>query len=115
MSVADSASAYLTYALYASTAALPGVEYAAWLAGWIPLPALFLAATMLFLLFPNGRFLTREWSFVAWVALIGSVLVALGEALGREEAAAPDYGGSIANPVAIRGEVGDFLLMLGGF
>jgi hypothetical protein len=115
LSVAVSASAYLTYALYASRDALPGVEYAAWLAGWIPFPTLFLAATMLFLLFPNGSFLTREWSFVAWVALIGSVLAALGEALGREEAAAPDYGGSIANPVAIRGEVGDFLLTLGGF
>jgi hypothetical protein len=114
-SVAVSASAYVTYALYASPAALPGVEYAAWLAGWIPLPTLFLAATMLFLLFPNGRFLTREWSFVAWVALIGSVMAALGEALGRDVAITPDYGGSIANPVAIRGEVGDFLLTLGGF
>jgi hypothetical protein len=115
LSVAVSASDYVTYALYESPTPLPGVAYAAWLAGWIPLPTLFLVATMLFLLFPNGRFLTREWSFVAWVALVGSVMAALGEALGRDVASTPDYGGSIANPVAIRGGVGDFLLTLGGF
>ena len=58
LSAAVSASAYVTYALYANPGRLPGVKYAAWFAGWIPLPTLFLAATLLFLLFPNGRFLS---------------------------------------------------------
>jgi hypothetical protein len=114
LGIAFSASAYATYALYASFGSLPGVEYSAWLAGWIPLPTLFLAATLLFLLFPDGRVLSREWNFVAGVALIGCVMAALGEALGRPEAISIDNGASITNPVAIRGEVGNFLLMLGG-
>jgi hypothetical protein len=114
LSIAVSASAYATYALYASPGPLPGVEYAAWLAGWLPLPTLFLAATLLFLLFPDGRVLSPEWNFVAGVALIGCVMAAVGEALGRPEAISTDYGTTIANPVAIGGGVGNFLRTLGG-
>jgi hypothetical protein len=115
LSIAVSASAYATYALYSSPNPAPGVAYAAWLAGWIPLPTLFLAATLLFLLFPDGRVLSPEWNFVAGVALIGCVMAALGEALGRPEATSTGYGTPIANPMAIGGEVGNFLLTLGGF
>jgi hypothetical protein len=114
LSIAISASAYATYALYSSPNPVPGVEYAAWVAGWIPLPTLFLTATLLFLLFPDGRVLSPEWNFVAGVAIIGCVMAALGEALGRQ-ATSTGYSTSIANPVAIGGEVGNFLLTLGGF
>jgi hypothetical protein len=78
LSIAVSASAYATYALYSSPNPAPDVAYAAWLAGWIPLPTLFLAATLLFLLFPDGRVLSPEWNFVAGVALIGCVMAAFG-------------------------------------
>jgi hypothetical protein len=115
LSIAISASAYSTYALYASPAPLPGVEYAAWVAGWIPLPTLFLAATLSFLLFPDGRVLSPEWNFVAGVAIIGCVMAALGEALGRSVVTSTGHSNSIANPVAIGGEVGNVLLTLGGF
>jgi hypothetical protein len=112
LSAAVLASAYVTYALYISPGQPPGVEYAAWFAGSIPLPALFLTATLLFLLFPNGRFLSPEWRFVAGVAVVGCVMTALGDGLGRDTAGT-DLG-SIRNPFAIGGSVGDFLLMLEG-
>ncbi len=107
-SVVVSAQAYSTYALYVHPGQLPGVEYATWFAGWVPFPTLFLTATLLFLLFPNGRFLSPEWRFVAWVAVIGCVISALGEAL-------TDSGDSYTTPVAIGGVVGNFLQMLEGF
>jgi len=113
LSAAVSASTYVTYALYANSGQLPGVEYAAWFAGWIPLPTLFLAATLLFLLFPNGRVLSPEWRLAGWAAVIGCVMTALGDALGRANTTSTDYGASIPNPVAIGGAVGNFLLGLG--
>ncbi len=114
LSVAVSATNYAEYALHATnTGSLPGVQYAAWIANLAPVPTLLLVATMLFLLFPDGKLSPREWGFVAWVAVIASAMVVLGEALGRSNAGT-DYG-SIANPVSVRGAVGNFLDMLGGF
>lgn len=114
LSAAVLASAYSTYALYVSPGQLPGVEYVTWLAGWVPLPTLFLTATLLFLLFPNGRVLSPEWHFVAGVAVLGYVMATFGEAFGRERTVT-DYEFSIPNPVAIGGVVGDFLRELVGF
>jgi hypothetical protein len=113
LSVASSANNYLFYALHTSSGPLPGVQYAAWVATWAPFPTLFLVATMLFLLFPDGRLPSREWLPIAWTAVIGSVLAALGEALGRANLGT-DFG-SIANPAALGGGVGAFLQMMGGF
>jgi hypothetical protein len=113
LSVAVSAANYAEYALGVGSGRLPGVEYAAWVATWAPIPTLFLIATMLFLLFPEGKVQSPEWRFVAWTAVISSVLVVLGEAFGRDNAGT-DYG-SIPNPVAVGGAVGNFLDMLGGF
>jgi hypothetical protein len=89
------------------------VRYAAWIAIWAPIPTLFLVATLLFLPFPDGKLSSREWGFVAWTAVIASVMVALGEALGRD-ASGTDYG-PIGNPVAVGGTVGNILDTLGGF
>ncbi len=113
LSVVVSATNYAEYALDASTGSLPGVQYAAWIATWAPIPTLLLVATMLFLLFPDGRLPSREWGFVAWTAVITSVMVAVGEALGRSNAGT-DFG-SIASPVAVGGTIGNFLQMMGGF
>jgi hypothetical protein len=113
LGIVVSATNYAEYALGAGSDQLPGVEYAAWVATWAPFPTLFLIATMLFLLFPDGKLQSPEWRFVAWTAVIASVMVALGEGLGRENAGT-DYG-SIANPVAVGGAVGNAIDMLGGF
>ncbi len=115
LSVAISASTYATYALHARPGQLLGIQYAAWVAGWVPLPTIFLAATLLFLLFPNGRLLSLEWRFVGWVAVLGCAMAAIGGALGRAETTGIDYGGSIPNPVAIGGGAGNLLLKLEGF
>jgi hypothetical protein len=104
----------LNYAEYAtSTGSLPGVQYAAWIASWALAPTVLLVATMLFLLFPDGKLSSREWGFVAWTAVVASVMVALGDALGRETAGT-DLG-SIANPVAVGGTVDNIVDTLGSF
>src|SRR3712207_3929626 len=113
LSVVVSATNYAEYALGAGPARLPAVEYAAWVATWAPFPTLLLIATMLFLLFPDGKPQSPEWRFVAWTAVVASVMVALGEGFGRENAGT-DYG-SIANPGVVGGAVGTFLDALGAF
>ncbi len=113
LSVAVSATNYAEYALEANTGSLPGVQYAAWIASWAPIPTLLLTATMLFLLFPDGKLSSRDWGFVAWVAVIASAMVALGDALGRDNVGT-DLG-SIANPVVVGGTVGNIVDVLGGF
>jgi hypothetical protein len=113
-SVTVSAANYADYALQAtSTGSLPGVPYAAWIASWAPIPTLLLVATMLFLLFPDGKLSSREWGLVAWTAVVASGMVALGDALGRETAGT-DLG-SIANPVAVGGAVDNIVDTLGSF
>jgi hypothetical protein len=113
LSVVVSATNYTQYALSAGPGRLPGVGYAAWVATWATIPTWFLIATMLFLLFPDGKLPSREWGFVACTAVIASVMAALGDAFGRERAGT-DFG-SIANPVAVGGNVGNALDMLGEF
>jgi hypothetical protein len=113
LSVTVSAIDYADYALQASSALLPGVQYAAWIGSWALVPTLLLVATMLFLLFPDGKLSSREWGFVAWTAVIASVMGALGDALGRENVGS--YLGFIANPVAVGGTVDNIVDTLGGF
>jgi hypothetical protein len=113
LSVAVSATNYAEYALEANTGSLPGVQYSAWIASWAPIPTLLLTATMLFLLFPDGKLSSRDWGFVAWVAVIASAMVVLGDALGRDNVGT-DLG-SIANPVVVGGTVGNIVDVLGGF
>ena len=106
------ASSYAEYALHVSSRPLPGVQYAAWFSTWASFPLWFLAATMLFLLFPDGKLPSPLilWRTVAWTAGIGSVVGALGTAFSPDT----DYP-STGNPVAIEGAVGNFLTMLGNF
>jgi hypothetical protein len=97
------------------------VQYAAWIASWALAPTLLLFAAMLFLMFPNGRFLSAEWHFVAGVAVVASVMVALGDALGLENIGRLEpwntgtVYGSIANPVAVGGAVKNIGQTLAGF
>jgi hypothetical protein len=113
LSVTVAADSYVRVALRASSVTLPGAEYAAWIANWALIPTLLLVPTMLFLLFPDGSLASREWGFVAWVAVIASVMGALGQALGRENTGT-EYG-SIANPFAVGGAVDEVVDTLSGF
>jgi signal transduction histidine kinase len=60
------------YAMHALTtsANLPGVSWAAWYATWV-LALIYPAGTFLFvvLLFPDGRFMSRRWKLLAWLAI----------------------------------------------
>jgi hypothetical protein len=75
----------------------------AWISQWIAFPAFLLGAVLLFLLFPAGRLPSRRWRFVVWVAVIGSVLAALGIALEPGKLASSP---SVVNPFGIGGVIG---------
>jgi hypothetical protein len=97
---------------FVSPGPLPGVQYAAWFSTWASFPIWFLAATMLYLLFPDGRLPSPRvlWRPLAWTAVISGAINALGEALASDTNHA-----SIANPLAVGGAVGRFLGMAAGF
>jgi len=96
--------------LSAGRGSLPGEEYAAWLSTWIGAPAALLAAAFLFLLFPDGRLPSRRWRPAAWMAAIGSPLLALAGAL---KPGPLDAHRSIDNPVAIDSTLGVVVEVLG--
>jgi len=66
--------AYAGYALSTRPDSLPAEKIALWISGWFDYPMLFLAAALLFLLFPDGQLPDRNWRVVPWVAVGGSVL-----------------------------------------
>jgi hypothetical protein len=74
------ASAYAVYGLSVRRGSLPGAAIAGALALWVP--AVGLLGTYLFLLFPDGRLLSRRWRTVAWAAAIAiaglTIVVTLG-------------------------------------
>ncbi|CAN5268097.1 hypothetical protein BH18ACT10_BH18ACT10_05810 [soil metagenome] len=75
------ADSYATYALSTYSVELPGVETMAWLSQWIAFPVIMPVGALLFLLFPEGRLLSRWWRLVAWVSVAGGALLAAGDAL----------------------------------
>ncbi len=101
---------YAMYALHASSATLPGEEYAAWLSSWTGEPGTLLAAAFLFLLFPDGQLPSRRWRPVAWVAAVGGATSALG---GAFEPGPLEGYRSIVNPVGIGGTLGGVMEVLG--
>ena len=94
---------YATYALMATDVSLPGWKYAGWVSDWPSLPIFTLATTLLLLLFPTGRLSSRWWRIVVWMAVSGSVMVALGDALAPRPL---DTLSSVENPVGIGGVAG---------
>ena len=72
---------YAIYALLAEPGAVPGGEVGAWVGIWFWLPGVGLPATLLLLLFPDGRLPSRRWRPVLWVAVLGLALGTTGGAL----------------------------------
>jgi hypothetical protein len=91
---------WAVYALFARPGTLPGAEVAAWFATWMFLPALFCVPVYLFLLFPDGRPVSRRWRPVAWLAGVGLLATTLGNALSPGQLAQPPFE-SVENPAGI--------------
>ena len=51
-----------------------------WIEAWIFTPGIYLPATFVFLLFPDGRLPSRRWRPVAWVSAVGIAGITLGSA-----------------------------------
>ena len=90
------------YATYAFAEGLPGRTWAAWLGSWLFLPPLFGTPPLLFLLFPDGRPLSRAWRAAVWLAAAAIALQGAGAALLEGELVdAPVEG--LANPAGVAG------------
>jgi len=99
LAVAGATYGYAAYALTADPE-LPGGVATAWLTSWIFLPAIFGMPSLLFLLFPNGRTMSRRWTFAVVVTLTGLVCMASGAAFAPgplEDSPVP----GVENPVGI--------------
>ena len=61
---------YALYALVTEPGSLPGGEGVIWLAALLGGPIVFAVFALVFLLFPDGRLLSRRWRPVVWLDLI---------------------------------------------
>lgn len=93
---------YAIYALVTYPGSLPAGEVAAWFAAWVQEPVYSLLV-FLFLLFPDGRPLSRRWRYVIWIngILMVTGIVASAFAPGRLMADEP-----IRNPLGIEAAAG---------
>ena len=95
------------YGLLTRPGALPGAEVAAWLSTWLFVPALFCIPVYLFLLFPNGRPVSRRWKPVAWLAGAGLLATTVGSAFSPGRLEGPPFE-TVENPAGLAG-VGEAL------
>jgi signal transduction histidine kinase len=95
--------AYADYALL-TPFTLPWGEYVAWFSTWVGLAGPVLAGIFLMLLFPNGRLPSRRWRTVAWVAVFGAALTALGDAFTLGRLRTHSF---VENPFRVVGVIGD--------
>ncbi|MGH2406750.1 MAG: hypothetical protein ACRDF7_01560 [Candidatus Limnocylindrales bacterium] len=65
------ASEYATYGLVAHPGSLPGPEIAAWTVSWTWLISV-ISLPLMFLVFPDGRFLTPRWRIVLGTTIVGA-------------------------------------------
>jgi hypothetical protein len=92
---------YALYALVTEAGSLPGSEMILWLTAFFSGPIVFALFALVFLLFPNGRLLSRRWRPVVWLELVAVVcLVAFAfepEELGNLGLV------RVSNPFGVRG------------
>ena len=102
-------SGWADYALITKRGSVPGGEFAAWALAWSYLIPLVTVPTLLFLLFPTGRALSRGWGRLVWVASGAAAVAALGIAL---RPGAIPYEPPVENPVGLDGPAGEGLQVL---
>src|SRR5258708_22583793 len=62
-------SEYAIIGLHTAPGSLPAATFVAWFQTWLPYPVLWAGIPLFFLLFPDGRLLSRRWKAVAWLAV----------------------------------------------
>jgi hypothetical protein len=95
--VSDFAESYAVYTLYTNPESLPGGETMAWLSNWTFIPVLFAAPAMLFLLFPDGRLVSRRWRPVFWIVIL-TTLAAMTTSIFQPVLNDPPFEG-VVNPL----------------
>ena len=105
------ADAYASWA-YRGGPSLPVAPYAAWVSGWGWIPYIAVPLTVLFLLFPDGRLLSRRWA--AALAAIGAGLLIAVAGLGLSSDPI-EFGDGLTtdNPLAISGALPKALTAVG--
>ena len=101
---------YSGYAVAVHGGSLVGAKVLAWFASWTGDPTPLLSLALLFLLFPTGRLPSKRWRPVLWLVIGGSAMFYLAGAVTPGPLLTQK---SIANPVGIRGTLGDVFGMLG--
>ena len=101
---------YSGYAVAVHGGSLVGAKVLAWFASWTGDPTPLLSLALLFLLFPTGRLPSKRWRPVLWLVIGGSAMFYLAGAVTPGPLLTQK---SIANPVGIRGALGDVFGMLG--
>jgi hypothetical protein len=101
---------YAIYTLLAAPDSLPAGEAAAWMMGWVWVPASGLIVFLL-LLFPNGRLPNRRWRWFAWLSLLLVIVGVISQGLAPRSVF---YLGGIYNPLGVEGlpNVGELLQTL---
>ncbi|MGL4649563.1 MAG: histidine kinase, partial [Caldilineaceae bacterium] len=92
---------------------LPGTQFAVWMALWLWIPATVLPFSLLPLIFPDGRLPSPRWAPVAWILVVGTVLLVLGIAVHPQPNVSPTQ---TVNPYGLDGAAPalDVLANLGG-
>jgi hypothetical protein len=111
LGITSGAGGYAAFAL-SDGRDLPGGVAAAWLTSWLTRPALFGIPPLMFLLFPNGRLLSKRWSPVLWVLVLSLVSVAAVGATEPGDLSDTTVSG-IPNPAAATGRLIDTLANVG--
>ena len=99
-------SGWADYALITKRGSAAGGAAAVWMLSWLFLVPLVTAPTLLFLLFPTGRPLSRRWGVLLRLAAGAALVSMLGIAFRPGDLA---YDPPVANPLAIGGAPGRVL------
>jgi hypothetical protein len=96
---------YVRFALFNRSGALPGGAAPAWVSSWLGGGPALAPVALLFLVYPNGRLLSRRWRVVGWlVAASGALSLATSFAPGPLPNAA--WSEPVDNPFGIDGASG---------
>ena len=100
-SLGSASEEYALYALVTEAGSLPGGEGVLWLDAFFGGPVLFAVFALVFLLFPDGRLLSRRWRPAVWLEIVAVVCFV---AFAFDPGSLPNLGlVRVSNPFGIEG------------